>query len=345
MAQVSYCTREQVQHALDMADSVRNNRRIDDAIRAASDSVEGLTNRHFYPILDTRYPDPNRRMWGGVLDLNAEQYELCGPPTSLVLDGTTATLNTDYYLDPEVAPHSGLRLISTSALAWPTVERTIVLTGPFGASQDTAAAGSLAASCTSSATQISLSDSSLAGVGDLLLAGSERMIVTEKEYLDTTATVSGTLAADRAAQSLTVSSGALVHLGEMLLIGAERMFVESVVGNTVTVRRAQGGTTLAAHAVSDVVYAPRLATVTRGVLGTSAASHTASDALLRNLPPALATELALALALNTVEQGKAAYARVVGSGDNARESAGRGISDIRNDLIANYGRVRIGATR
>lgn len=345
MTQVSYCTREQVQQALDMADSVRNNRRIDDAIRAASSDVEGFTHRYFYPTLATRYPDPLRRARGQVLDLNTSAYELCGAPTALLLDSTSATLNVDYYLDPESAPHTSLRLVSTSSLAWPATERTIVLTGPFGASQNTAAAGALAASANSSVTTISLSDSSLAGVGDLLLAGSERMIVTEKEYLDTTATVAGTLAADRAAQTLAVSSGVLVHVGEVVLIGAERMFVDSVVGNTLTVRRAQGGTTLAAHAVSDVVYAPRLATVVRGVLGTTAASHTAADTLTRNLPPALANEAAFAIALNNVEQGKAAYARQTGSGDNVNEATGRGVGQILADLVRQHGRVRYASTR
>ncbi len=54
--------------------------------------------------------------------------------------------------------------------------------------------------------------------------------------------------------------------------------------------------------------------------------------------PVKAHRLTLAEAINTLEQRKSAYARTVGSGENERESSGRGLSAIRKDAWTRYGR-------
>lgn len=349
MTEVAYCTREMVQHALNQADSVRNNRRVDQAILAGARDVQGWVHRRFYPETDLRYPDPRRRVLGDVLWLNSIEYELLSV-TSLVLDGTTAVAGTDFYLEPETRDdgqgYTSIRLYPESDVSWPAAPRTIALTGVFGSSDATAPAGALAVAISStSATTLTLTDSSLAGVGDLITIGTERLIVTEKEMIDTTATVTGAVDASDSDTTIPVSNGALIEAGELVLIGAERMFVESVSGNTLVVKRKQNASTLAAHVNTDVVYAPRLATVERGVLGTTVATHLIGAAITRNRPPSLITEFNLALALNNLEQGRSAYAREVGQGENAREAAGRGVKDIAKDCVQAYGRLRYGATR
>lgn len=52
-----YVTREQVKQALDVKAPARSDLQIDLAIQAASDSVEGLLHRVFYPQDMTRYFD------------------------------------------------------------------------------------------------------------------------------------------------------------------------------------------------------------------------------------------------------------------------------------------------
>lgn len=344
MTEVSYCTREQVQHALSQADSAKNNRRIDDAIRAASRDLEGFCRRYFYPTLATRYPDVRRSAQGNVLWLNGE-HEIISV-TSLVLDGDTADV-ADFYLDPfpayPLAGHTSIVLPSTSSLAWPADDRTIALTGVFGGSNLTGAAGVLAGSISPSVTTLTLDDSSLAGVGDLLFAGTEALQVTEKTMATTGATLAADVASSAATTSITVSDGTLVTEGELILIGAERMFVELIVGNTLIVKRAQNASTLAAHTLADVVYAPRVYAVERGAAGTTAASHSDGLTLLRNVPPSLANEAALAMALNNLEQARSAYARQIGAGDTAREASGRGVKQIVDDCVAALGRgPRIG---
>lgn len=345
MTEVSYVTRETVQHVLNQADSVRNNRRIDESIQAGSRDVESWLHRRFYPTLATRYPAPSRVI-GRWLDLDHIDYELLSI-TSLTLDGTAAGAS-DYYLYPEVPGqgrgHTSIRAVPAGSLAWPSTERAIVITGTFGSSDTTRAAGSLAAAITTTtATTLTLSDSSLAGVGDLLTVDTERMIITEKEYVYAGTYLTADATATATDTTIEVADGTLVKQGEMILIGAERMFVEAVTNNTLVVKRAQNASTLAAHVSTDVVNAPRLATVERGVTGTTAATHLISAAVRRNDPPSLVQELALAFALNNLEQGRAGYAREVGQGEGAREAGGRGIRAITEDAFAAYGRVRSAA--
>jgi len=340
---VAYCTREQVQATLDQADSVRLNRRIDDACRAASRDVEGELHRRFYPIAGARYVPP-RQISGGVIWLNHIDLEVCSL-TSLTVDGSPLVVDTDYYLSPDVAPFTAVRRPVGSAAAWPVTERGVLLTSrDFGGSNTTAPAGALAAAIsTTSVTTMTVTDSSAVGVGDLVTVDLERVIVREKELVTTTATLTGNVAADTAVTTIPASSGALVKVGEMILIGAERMFVEQIAGNNLIVERAMQGSTLAAHATSDVVYAPRLCTIVRGAAGTTAATHLSAAALARNAPPSLVSEAALAGALNYLEQGKAGYARTVGSGDATRQASGAGVAAVLARAYAAYGRQgRIG---
>lgn len=344
---VCYTTRERVQLILDQADTVRLNSRIDECIAAASFDAEGELHRRFYPTVGVRYPDPH---WvqGSSLWINNIDHEVIST-TSLVVDGTTFVQGTDFYLDPDRGspPYNVIRLYRESSQAWSTDQRSIVHTGVFGGSNSTMAAGDLAANISSTtATSMTITDSSLIGVGDLVLIDSERVLVTEKSMVDSTATVSGAVASSMATSTVPVSDGTKVIAGEYILVGSERMFVESVTGNNLTVKRAQQGSVLAAHASPDVVYVPRVCTIVRAMYGTTAATHTSGADLARNKAPALVSEFTTALTLNYLEQGKAAYARTVGSGDAERvvNSGGAGLKDIRDRAYYAHGRRgRVGA--
>jgi len=343
MTGVAYCTREQVQAALNKADTFRSNTRIDAVIRAAARDLEAWTHRRFYPVTATRYPDWRRRVRGSVLDLDSMEYELTSLDT-VTVDGTELTEGTDFYLDPEGGPpYTSIRLLDTSSASWSSTDRGNVLVGQFGASATTRPADTLAGGINSSVTTLTVSDSSLVGVGDLLTIGAERLNVVNKTTTDTTATVAADLAANAGARTLTVSDGTLIHEGELITVGAERLFVEAIAGNVLTVRRAENGSVLAAHATSDVIYAPRLCTVERAATGTTAASHSDGATILANDPPGLVNECSLAMSLVMLEQGSNAYGRVLGSGDNQREATGRSLQSIIDDVVMAYGRIRSAA--
>lgn len=327
-AEVSYCTAEHVQDALDNADAVRLNRLIAGACRAAARDVEGHLHRRFYPHTASVYLEP-RRVAGDTLWVNDADTEILSL-SALSVDGVTLTEGTDFFLElpgGNGPPYTAIRLIREAGRSWSTVQRGNLATGEFGGSAGSEPAGELAAAIASASVQtITVSDSSLVGVGDLLLVDTERILVWGKAYTTTTATVTGTVDAEESVTTIPVSSGSLVHAGERILVGSERMFVEDVVGNNLIVQRAQQASVLAAHAAADVVYAQRLVTVTRGAAGTTAASHLSGASLVRNLPPSLVVTASAALAINTLEQSKAGYTRTAGIGDNRRQTGGTGVA-------------------
>jgi hypothetical protein len=49
-------------------------------------------------------------------------------------------------------------------------------------------------------------------------------------------------------------------------------------------------------------------------------------------------ELAIAETITALEQASSGYARVVGAGNNAREATGKGLADLREQVMRMYGR-------
>lgn len=336
-------TREMVQQRLDYTSAYRSNRSIDRAIAAATRDLEGKLNRKFYPTTATLRPNPRLYVISGVLWLDSG-YEMCRVDT-VTVDGTALAAGTDFYTEPEDGPpFTSIELYPGSTAAWPSDKGDIVLTGQAGSSIRTRPAGLLAASINASVTSVTVSDSSLVGVGDLLWLDTERVVVTDKMLGTTTATLAADTDAQYSSVSLSVSDGTLLHEGEMIVIGSERMAVEMIAGNTITVRRAELGSALAAHLSTAVIYAPRIAVVERAATGTTAAEHTSGIALAVNDPPDLVQEATLALALNNFEQAKAGYARTTGTGEGESESSGRGVRQIVADCMEAYGKVRIGVS-
>lgn len=340
-----YCTRERVKRALDSAETARNNTQVDAAIASATDQVEGLTHRRFYPTPATRYfrwppsgPHCSYRLW-----LNADELISV---TTLTAGGVVIPA-ADYFLEPinSGPPYTSVEIDLSSASAFSagnTSQRAIAIEGVWGHSAVTAPAGALAAAVTTtSATTISVTDSAIIGVGDIILIGSERMIVTGKTMADTTVNIDAgdSLTASSADVGLTASSLiGIPVIDETILVGSERMLVVDAAGTLLTVRRAWDGSVLAAHAPSADLWAPRTLTVERGALGTTAATHLIAAAITKHVPPPLVSSLAVAEAMNTLLNEGSGYARVAGSGDNAREYWGRALVGLREQVYTRYGR-------
>lgn len=335
-----YTTRESVKRALDSAETARNNSQVDQAIDAASRSVEGLTHRKFYPLATTRYfdwPSQQRgRSWRLWLD-DAELISL----TSLTAGGV-ALPTGNLLLEPanDGPPYTSIEVnLSTNSAfqAGDTHQRAIAITGLFGYSADVAEAGALAGGIDTTQTAIACYDASLIGVGDIIRIEEERMIVTNRGWASTAQTLQTPLTASTANVTVAVSNGAAYHAEEVLLIDSERMLVVDVSSNNLTVKRAWDGSVLAAH-TAPTIYANRSLTVTRGALGTTAATHLDTTLIRRHEVPGLIQQLAKAEALVRLGQESAGYARRVGSGDGERDAAGGGLPDLRKQVYRRLGR-------
>jgi hypothetical protein len=341
MATVWYCTLGQVKGALDVAETARSDAQISRAIASASRSIEALLHRRFYPFTATRYfdwPDPGRRtVWRLWLD----DHELISV-SALVAGGVTIP-PTDYFLEPVNSgppyTHLEIDLASSSAFqSGSTHQRAIAITGVFGHSAEEESAGTLAAALAdTTGTVANISDATQIGVGSIIRVDSERMLVTAKAWLDTGQNASA-LTSSSSDVSITGVTADTVHLGEVILVDSERMLVVDVAGTTLTVKRAWDGSVLAAHSGGADIYAPRTLQIVRGALGTTAATHLNAAAIYRHLVPDLVRDLCIAEAINQLQQETAAYARIVGEGEGAREGTGRGLFDLRRDTIAAYGR-------
>lgn len=337
---VWYATREAVKSALDSAETARNNVQVDRAIESASRLVEGFLHRKFYPEVATRYfswPNTQRaqawRLW-----LDADEVVSV---TTLTSGGTTIPA-ANYFLEPVNVgpPYRSVEIDLDSSSAFSsgnTFQRSVAVTGVFGYSAEEVAAGTCAEVLDASETGVDVSDSSLIGVGDIIKVDSERMIVTGKSMLTTAQTLQTPLTAVQNNVTVAVTNGAAYAVGEIVLLDSERMLIVDIAGNNLTVKRAYDGSILATHSGSTL-YAPRTLTVERGALGTTAATHSTSAPITRHVVPALVRNLVIAEAINMIQQETSGYARVVGSGDNARESSGKGLQDLRVQTYTAYGR-------
>lgn len=335
-----YATREDVKRALDFKETARADDRVDRALESASRSVEGLTHRRFYPEVATRYfdrPDRNRsatwRLW-------LDQHELVSV-TTLTADGTVIA-SSDYFLEPVNSgpPYNRVEIdLDSTASFGGFGQRSIVIAGTWGYDDETTPAATLAEALDASETGVDVDDSSGIGAGSLLLVGSERMLVTDRQSLDTGQDLGANLTAASNDVAVSVADGTELHVGEVITIGSESMLVVGITGNSVTVKRAWDGSVLAAHTSGANIFAPRTLTVRRGYLGTTAATASLNDPVEVQLYPGLVRDLAIAEAISQLLQESAGYARVVGSGDNVMESAGRGLRILRADVQRRYGRM------
>jgi carbonic anhydrase/acetyltransferase-like protein (isoleucine patch superfamily) len=349
MGRVFYCTREEVQDAFDVREAADRSAQIDSAIASASDDIDGWLNRHKHglaPRLATRYFDwPQRftQSWRLWLDEN----ELISV-TSLTSGGTTIA-SSDYFLEPVNSgpPYTNIQIDLSSSAAFQsgsTGQRAISVAGVWGHSDESKPAGLLDGAVNASVTAVNVSDGSLVGVGSVLRADSERMLVTGRSALTTGQVLVSAMDALKQDQTVDVADGTQLHAGETIIIDNERMKIVSISGNNATVKRAHDGSTLAAHSLGATVYALRALTVERGALGTTAASHSDEAPLTQWAVPDLVRDLCRGEAITRLEQEWSAYGARVYSDEAERDSSGtevvsgRGLTDLRKSCARRYKR-------
>lgn len=338
---MTYASREDVKRALDIVETARADDQIDRALASASDVVESLLLRRFYPEIDTRYFDwPDRsgsrpwRLWLGINELIS---------ATTLTSGGTVIAAADFFLEPNTGPpytHLEIDLSSSASFsASDTHQRAIEVVGLFGYSADTESAGSVVTAIDSSTTTVDVTDgTALIGVGDLLVIESERVTVTAKSFMAIASPQLLTAAvAVGSSATIAVTSGAAFTVGEVILVDAERMLITDINSNTLGVKRAWDGTALAAHLINAPVLVQRRLTVRRGVLGTTAASH-GTVAVSRHVVPPMVRSLAVAEAMAVLLQERTGYARVIGAGEGESEVRGVGLADLRDQTRKAYGR-------
>lgn len=340
MAEAWYCTREDVKRALDIKTSAYANDRVDRAVQAASEDVEAQLRRRFYPKDSTQTFDWLDHQYSLVWRLWLDQRELCMNATAVVTNGIDIT--TKVMFRPDFGPPYDRIEIDTSTsaafTAGNTYQRAVSVTGTFGYLYKTASAGTLAASVNGTTdTTVTLSDSSQVGVGSLLIVESERMLITGLNLASTTATLTGNPTSSASNTTIGVSDGTLIHQGEVITVDSERMLVVDIAGNNLIVERAYDGSVLAAHTASTVVYAPRLATVTRAALGTTKAAHSSAVAVSVFVYPTLVRQLTIAEAVTNLIQERSGYARSIGT-ETVLETIGKGLTDLRKRAFTAHGR-------
>ncbi|MFE1192927.1 hypothetical protein ACFW6E_09015 [Streptomyces olivaceoviridis] len=339
-----YATREEIKAELDVKETARSNTRIDRALADATEAVHGLCHRRFYPTVATRYFDwpssqyrPSWRVW-------LDESELIS--LTSVTSGDVTIDPADVLLEPNRSgpPYTRLELNIGTSAAWgggSTHQRDITITGLWGYRNDETSLGATAEALDASETSIDVdaATSAAVGVGSLLRIDSERVIVTGRTQLDTGQTLGGAgLTNINNSVTVTVQSGGAFAAGETILIDGERMRVDDIASNTLIVTRAWDGSTIAAHSVGATIYAPRTLTVERGALGTTAATHALGAAVALWVPPGPVRQLCIAEALTDLLQGRSGYARTAGSGENERETSGRGLADLRARVYTSHGR-------
>lgn len=344
VAEFSYTTRERIMRAPDIKASAYATADVDAAIVTASGMVDDLCHRGrrsrgipgFYPWIGTlTFNYPNQQN-AGTFRLWLDQFRIISL-TSLTSGGTDITATA--LLEPAASgpPYNRIDLDQATSQGFTFTsgigQRSIAVRGVFGENDVQQQRATLTTGINASATTITVSGR--LDVGMVIVVDTERMQVLEKSW--TTSSQTGTLTAAANAQTLAVSDGTVFAVGEELLLDAERVMVQDIAGNNLIVRRASGGSTLAAHTAATIFW-PRSITVTRGVLGTTAATHSIGAAVMQQLVPSSIEELTRAYAMDTFFQGGSGYARTVGAGEGERNYSGRAIRELEERVYGAYGR-------
>lgn len=353
----TYCTRLDVMTATDIKLTVDMTRLVDSAIEAAADEADRLTKRRFWNAIETSYFDwPNfTGAWPWRIWLDAKEIadrDGTGPlgfapvlKTGVQSSSPITIPDSALFWRPRNygPPWNAVELSRASSYSFgnsDTPQQDVSLQAVVGYWTQVKAQGTALAAAVSSpaATSVTVADSSVLGTGDVIICGTEQMLVADQQMADTgQQQLGGGCSADSATDNvLTVASGSAIRAGEILQLDYEWMLAESVSGGNITVQRAYLGTILASHASAEV-YAPRALSVVRGFGGTTAATHTLGAAVSVQLIPAEVHEYAIAEALNYVFQKTSGYARTIGEA-GARTVPGGSLPDLRARCYERYGR-------
>jgi hypothetical protein len=221
MATAPLSSRESIKEALDVAETARQNAEIDRAILVASDAV---TERHhrptngYRPVLATRYFDwPPYDSPSGYWRLWLNQHHLISV-TNLTSGSTTLTEGTDFVLWPyDGPPYHSINILLDSAASFDagdTFQRSLQVTGLWGHSNVERPAGATAEALDSTETAVDVTDGSVIGVGDVLRVDAERVVVTERTWLDSGTTLDGDLTSSVGERTVTVADGTALTAGD-----------------------------------------------------------------------------------------------------------------------------------
>lgn len=374
-----YSFREETQRSIDFVDGVDQQAAMDRALMSAADNIEGEFHRDFYPWDGTKFFDYPNYSYAEPWRLHLGRHDLVcltqlqSPGNSGGSGGVSIPL-WQVLLRPANPwrgfPRTSIELDRSTAAVWnpgATPQNAIWATGTWGFTADADQACTLAANVGSSDQVITVSDGSKCGPGDVLILGygrgsapfpaflgtagaiapylGERVIAYDRSFVTTGLTQSGTgCQSDAAADNALVTSGSgSLNAGEVILLDQERMLVEQVTAGVATVRRGWDGTVLALHDAA-AVYAGRQLSVIRAELGTAASAYSSGAAVYRHRPPSLIRDLAIAEAVNQVEQEGSGYARMTGGGEAAMPAPGVALADKWDECRTRFGRkARISA--
>lgn len=344
---VSYATRERLAIPLDAPDSAVAHDQIDQALAAGSRIVESaeVCNRTFYPEIVTLlldWPPDDQASDGYTLWL--DEHELISVTTLTDGDGQVVSA-ADFHLEPrnEGPPYAAIAIDLASGESWDsaagTWQQAISVLGVKGFDLTTRPAGTLVGAVAStSATSITVSNGAAVGVWDLLLIGTERLEVTGRQLVDTTEDLAATIDEQVSTVLVPTSDGTAFTAGEVITIDAEQMLISQIAGNNLIVRRAVAGSIPADHTNGAPIYASRVLTVRRGALGTTAATHLDGAAIAAKVYPDTVVAATVAHAMTQVLNENAGYARVVGSGEGARQVSAAGVEKAMARARASVGR-------
>jgi hypothetical protein len=315
-----YATREEVMRALDIKAAAYSSQQVDRKINAASDAVDAMCQRVFFPTDGTNRWDWPNYQYTYPWKLYFDQLEMAAQPTLVVtgslLEVPVVIPSGNYIMEPvnEGPPFTWIELrrdLNSAFGSNDTPQLDIAITGTFGYWTKTTPVGMIAAAIADdvvTTVQMSAGPLAGAGTGDVLIVDAERMLVTDSQYVSTGITpISGCTSKSAADNTMVVADGTQFSPDEIILYDSELMLVQTVMGNNLIVKRAWSGSALATHSGSDL-WANRLLTVQRGALGTTATSHTSDTNAYISTVPGLVKDVAIATALTGVANEPAAYA-------------------------------------
>src|SRR5690606_13159177 len=159
--------------------------------------------------------------------------------------GGTAISSDDYFLEPVNSgpPYHSIEIDLDSSASFTnsgTSQRAIAITGTWGIGDDQKAAGALEnAVADTTGTTVDVTRTDVIGVGSVIQADSEKMIVTGKGTLDSTQNLATTMDELDSDTTVDVTDGTVFFVGEQILIDSERMRITDISGNNLTVVRAR----------------------------------------------------------------------------------------------------------
>lgn len=346
-----YTTRGRIYESLEVTETARARKLVDRLIASSSRGIEGLLRRRFYPETKTLSFDWPNLSAAPPWEIQVEGDNEIVAVNSITSGGesiSTADVLLRRWDEKPEPPYQIVQINQTSNAAFssgPTWQQAIglnVITG-FNPTDLSFVDGLLSAGIDDNDKSFVIGPTAEAelnvDVGSLIVIGSERMQVTNRRMSDVGTNTAGTLGDNQSDELLAVQDGTKFVVGETIQVDAERMRIDEITGNNLTVTRAWDGSTLDEHLTGVDIYSPRTFTVQRGILGTTAATHSLGASITCHRFPDLIEELAEAETIVAIEQSASAYARVVGVGQSARESVGKGLEDLRNRAILRYGRV------